>query len=154
MTVARPTIKVNKWAVVQFQKIPTSSPKQQEYSSHSLTYEITHPYKNGKGPYPGAALAERSYPTSEVRGSGQEDLPHVQGQGSGRDELPHVQGQWQWPRGATPRLRSGAAAEGSYPTSEVGAVAETSYPTSEVRGSSDEEQPQVKGAVAAQVQEG
>ena len=46
------------------------------------------------------------------------------------------------------------AAEGSYPTSEVGAVAETSYPTSEVRGSSVEEQPQVKGAVAAQVQEG
>lgn len=46
MTVARPTIKVNKWAVVQFQKIPTSSPKQQEYSSHSLTYEITHPYKS------------------------------------------------------------------------------------------------------------
>ena len=103
MTVARPTIKVNKWAVVQFQKIPTSSPKQQEYSSHSLTYEITHPYKNGKGPYPGAALAERSYPTSEVRGSGQEDLllskvraaaemsyPTSKVSGSGRGGLPHV----------------------------------------------------------------
>ena len=68
MTVARPTIKVIKQAVAQFQKIPTSSPKQQEYSSHSLTCEITHPYKNGKGPYPGAALDERSYPSPKVRG--------------------------------------------------------------------------------------
>ena len=26
-------------------------------------------------------MAERSYPTSEVRGGGQEEIPHVQGQG-------------------------------------------------------------------------
>ena len=38
--------------------------------------------------------AERNYPMSEVRGSGQEDLPHVQGQG-------------RHPRGATPCPRSG-----------------------------------------------
>ena len=42
--------------------------------------------------------AERSYPTSEVRGGGWE-------------ELPHVRGQEQQPRGATLRLRSRVAAE-------------------------------------------
>jgi len=47
----------------------------------------------------------------------------------------------EWPRGATPHLRSGAAAE-------------TSYPMSEVRGGSQEEQPHVQGAVAAGAQEG
>ena len=35
-----------------------------------------------------------------------------------------------WPRGATPRPRSGAAAERSYPTSDIRAVAERSNPTS------------------------
>ena len=50
------------------------------------------------------AAAERSYPASEVRGGGQE-------------ELPRVQGQWQ-PGGDTPRPRSGAAAKRSYPASE------------------------------------
>ena len=120
MTVARPTIKVNKWAVVQFQKIPTSSPKQQEYSSHLLTYEITHPYKNGKGPYPGAALAERSYPLPKVR--------------SGDRERQAATAQ-ERPRGATPRPRSGAAAKRTYPMSKVRAAAETSYPTSKVSGS-------------------
>ena len=47
--------------------------------------------------------AERSYPTSEVRGRSQED-PMPKGQ---------------WPRGVTPHPRSGAAAESarrSYPT--------------------------------------
>ena len=45
------------------------------------------------------------------------------------------------PIGATPRLRSGAAAGRSYPASEV-------------RGSGWEEQPHLQGAVAVQVQEG
>ena len=49
------------------------------------------------------SAAERSYPTSEVRGRSRED------------SMP----EGQQPRGATPRLRSGAAAERSYPTSEV-----------------------------------
>ena len=46
-----------------------------------------------------------------------------------------------WPRGATPRPRSGAAAKRSYPTPEV-------------RGGTREEQPQVQGAAAARAQEG
>ena len=41
-------------------------------------------------------MAERSYPTSEVRGSGREELPHIQGAVAawaqeGREELLHVQ---------------------------------------------------------------
>ena len=86
--------------------------------------------------------------------------------GSGQEELPHVRGQGQWPRvpgcdcagmaersypvqgrgggrpgGATPRLRSGAAAERSYQTPEA-------------RGGSWKEQPHIQGAVAAWAQEG
>ena len=43
-------------------------------------------------------MAERSYPTSEVRGGGREELPHVQGAVAvwaleGLEELFHVQGQ-------------------------------------------------------------
>ena len=37
----------------------------------------------------------------------------------GRQELPHTRGQGRRPRGATPRLRSGEAAERSYPAYEV-----------------------------------
>ena len=44
----------------------------------------------------------------------------------------------EWPRGATLRPRSRAAAEKSYLASEVRAVAERSYPTSEVRGGREE----------------
>ena len=45
--------------------------------------------------------AERSYPTSEVRGGGWEELPHVQeavavGAQEGREERLHVQGQEGW----------------------------------------------------------
>ena len=40
------TINVKKWAVAQFLEVPILSPEELEYSSHSLAYEITHPYKN------------------------------------------------------------------------------------------------------------
>ena len=43
----------------------------------------------------GAGTAERSYAPSEVRGGGQEELPHApkpEARGSGREEQPHVQG--------------------------------------------------------------
>ena len=46
-----------------------------------------------------------------------------------------------WPRGATPRPRSGVAAGRSYPTSEA-------------RGSGREDQPHLQGAVAVRAQEG
>ena len=52
-----------------------------------------------------AGAAERSYPMSEVRGGGREELPHPRGQG------------W-WPGGATPPLRSGAVAKRSNPMSK------------------------------------
>ena len=41
------------------------------------------------------AAARRSYPISEFRGSGREELPHAptpKARGSGREEQPHVQG--------------------------------------------------------------
>ena len=40
-------------------------------------------------------MAEKSYPTSEVRGGGREELPHTptpKARGSGREEQAHVQG--------------------------------------------------------------
>ena len=69
--------------------------------------------------YDGTAAAERSYRVSEVRGGGQEELPHVSGQG-------------QWPGGATPPPRSGA-------------VARRSYPASKVRGGGQKELPHIQG---------
>ena len=71
-------------------------------------------------------MAERSYPTYEVRGSSREC------------QAATVQ---EWPRGATLHLRPGAAVLRSNPTPEA-------------RGSGQEEQPHVQGAVAARAQEG
>ena len=59
------------------------------------------------------SVAERSYPTSEVRGRSWED-PMPEGR---------------QPRGVTPHLRSGAVAERSYPSLRSGAAAERSYPS-------------------------
>ena len=66
-------------------------------------------------------MAETSYPMLKARGSGQEELSHARGQGSGWEELPqpHAQGQGWQPKGATPRLRSGAGAKTSYPRPEA-----------------------------------
>ena len=72
------------------------------------------------------SVAKRSYPTSEVRGSSREC------QAATAQE---------WPRGATLRPRSRAAARGTYPASEV-------------RGGGQEEQRHVQGAVAVRAQEG
>ena len=87
------------------------------------------------------SAAERKYPTSEIRGRNREDpMPEArrprgvtpcQRSGAvaesarlrryrnGREELPHIRGQGQRRGGATPRPRSGVAAERSYPVSEV-----------------------------------
>ena len=78
------------------------------------------------GPYARKAAANRSYPTSEVRGSSR--------------EYQTVTAQ-ERPRGATPGPRSGGAAERRYPASEVRGGDKRSYPASEVRGSSREELP-------------
>ena len=66
----------------------------------------------------GAGTAERSYPTSKVRGSGREETPRVGGQGGGREELPRFPGQWR-PGGDTPRPRSGAVTLRSHPEPEA-----------------------------------
>ena len=113
-----------------------------------------------------AAAAERSYPISEVRGSGLEcqaataqelrrgATPHPRSgavtercypasevRGDGPEELSHFQGQGQRPGGATPHLRPGA-------------VTEMSNPILEARSGDREEQPHVQGAVAAWAPEG
>ena len=65
----------------------------------------THAQGLGQGPRvpgcDGVGAAQRSYPTSEARGSGREELPHVQGAVAaqaqeGLDELSHVEGQEGW----------------------------------------------------------
>ena len=38
------------------------------------------------------SAAERSHPTSEVRGGGREELPPSEAKSSDREEQPHVQG--------------------------------------------------------------
>ena len=82
------------------------------------------------------SAAERSYPTSEVRGRSRED-PMPEGQ---------------WPRGVTPRPRSGAAAESARLRRHRNGREE--LPKSEVRGGGREEQPHIQGAVAVRVQDG
>ena len=80
------------------------------------------PYVRGQGQKPGGphawrAAAKRSYLTSEVRGSGRECQAAM------------VQ---EWPRRATPHLRSGV-------------VAERSYPMPKARGRGQEDQLQARG---------
>ena len=96
--------------------------------------------------------AKRSYPTSEVRGSGREcqaataeerirgATPRLRSgaeagrtpflKGGSQVELPHVRGQGQRPR---------------VPDCEGAGTAERSYPTSEVKGGGREELPRVRG---------
>ena len=38
------------------------------------------------------SMAERSYPTAEIRGSSREELPPPEARGGGREEQLHVQG--------------------------------------------------------------
>ena len=75
-------------------------------------------------------LVERSYPTPEVRGSGQEEQPRVQGTlavqlQEGLEELLHIQGQEGWHeeipliQGKEQRLCFAGAAMKRYPTSKV-----------------------------------
>ena len=63
-------------------------------------------------------MAKRSYPTSEVRGSGREC------------QAATVQ---KWRRGATPRRRSGAKAKRSYPMQEARGGSREEQPTSKER---------------------
>ena len=86
-------------------------------------------------------MAERSYPTSEARGNGLEEIPHARKQG------------WR-SRGAIPRLRSGVVPERRHPTSEARGGGQKEQPHAQGQGTDREEQPYIQGVVAAQVQEG
>ena len=76
---------------------------------------------------------ERSYPASEIRGGGREEIPHA------------------------PSLRTGATGGRSYPmplSPKPRVAAGRSNRTTEARGSGQEDQPHVQGAMAARAQEG
>ena len=77
------------------------------------------------------SVAERSYPTSEVRGGSLKELSHVRGPGRRR---------------RAPGWDSAGAAKRSYPCRRPGAVA--------ARSGGRQELPHVQGAVAAGVPEG
>ena len=103
------------------------------------------------------SVAEKSYPTSEVSGSGLEcqaamaqerlrggTLHPRSGVAAERcypasevsddqEELPQVRGQGRRPRGTTQHLRSVATGR-RHPACEVGAVAERSYPAFKAKG--------------------
>ena len=129
-----------------------------ERGREKLPHILGHVQKPG-GPHARGVVAKRSYPTSQVRGSGRECQAAMA---------------QEWPKGANPYPRSGVAAERSYPMSEIrasslecqaaiaqeqlrgatpdpspGEAAGRSYPMPEARSGSQDEQPQVQGAVAA-----
>ena len=79
----------------------------------------------------------RSYPTSEVRGSGQEC------QAATAQERP---------RGATPRPRPGAVAGRTHPTPEVRGGSREDLPHAQGQGIGRDKQPHIQGAVAAQAE--
>ena len=73
-------------------------------------------------------MARRRHPTSEVRGSGREEIPRVQGQGR--------------PGEATLCLRPGVVNLRSHPESEARDSSWKEPPTPEARAHSQEEQPE------------
>ena len=72
--------------------------------------------------------------------------------GCSQEELPHVRGQGQQLR--VPGCNGAGTAKKSYPSLRSAAAAKRSYPTPEARGTGQEDQPHVQGAVAVRAQEG
>ena len=76
-------------------------------------------FRSQEDPMPEGRAAKRSYPTSEVRGSG------------GEYQTATAQ---ERPRRATPHLRSGVAVRGVTSRPRSGAAARRRYPTHQARG--------------------
>ena len=53
---------------------------------------VRHQEQKPGGPHAQEETAKRSYPTSDVRGGSQEELPRVRVRGGGQEEQPHLQG--------------------------------------------------------------
>ena len=87
----------------------------------------------------GTGTAERSYPTSEVGVAAGSRHPASEVRGSGREELPRIQGQWQ-PGEDTPCPRSGAARR-SHLAPEARGGGPEEPPLAEAKGGSWEETP-------------
>ena len=75
-------------------------------------------------------MAERSYPTPEVRNGGREDLPHAKFRGGGQEEQPHLQG------AAAVGRRRAERSHSTFKVSRSGGAAVRRYPSSKVRSSS------------------
>ena len=91
-------------------------------------------------------MAERRYAASEVRGGKEWSYPVSEVRGRGQEELPHA-----------PSPRPGATGGRSYrrPLSpRLRVAAGRSNHTTEARGGGRENQPHVPGALAARAQEG
>ena len=74
------------------------------------------------GPHARRAAAKKSYPTSEVRGGGWEELPHPpkpKARGGGQEEQPHNRGQGWRLGGPTLGPRSGGCTGAGGPTGAI-----------------------------------
>ena len=88
----------------------------------------------------GAGMAERCYPTSEVRAAAERSYPASEVRSSSREELSPARGQGQRLGGATPRPRSSGCVgtggpRGAIPCSRSGGAAVRRCPLSKVRSS-------------------
>ena len=86
----------------------------------------------------GGQPAKRSYPASEVRGGGREEIPSVRGQWQwlgGDTPRPSARGPGRWPGGLTPRRGCAGAGgpRGAIPRWRSGRAAVRRYPSSKVR---------------------
>ena len=115
------------------------------------------PHVRGQGQKPGGphaqrVAAKRSYPMSEVRGSGRE-YQTAMAQEQPRGATPHPRSVGRL-RGDTQRPSAGPATREVTPRLRAGAAAGRGNPTPEARGSGREDQRHIQGAMAARVQEG
>ena len=108
----------------------------------------------------GTGTAERSYPASEFRGCGGEEIPYApkpEARGGSREEQPTPEA-----RGSDERsypaseVRGGGQEEISHaPSQRPGAQEELPHgPMPKAKGGGREDQPHVQGALAARAQEG
>ena len=117
----------------------------------SFILSLPQVWPRGATPSPRSrVVAKRSYPTSKVRGSIQDELSHVQGQGWRPSQATTHQRLGRWLREATTRPRSGEAANSSNPTSKERWLrrhrrAERSYSRFKVSRGSCVEIPLIKG---------
>ena len=117
-----------------------------------MSIKVFCPFFNwGRCEGPCRSVAVRSYPSP--RSAVATESARLQQRRSGAEEVPHVQGQGRCPRGANIHPGQGLRLRRATPCPRSGAAPKRSYPMPKVRGGSQEEQPHLQGAAAAQAQE-